>query len=60
MLRNQAGEALPPERFPKEMYVKDPGKKIAKLPDIANAGGYWTVSAAVADVLRTVDLGTSL
>jgi hypothetical protein len=32
-----------------------------KLPDLANAGGFWTVSAAVADVLRRVELGrTSL
>jgi hypothetical protein len=61
MERSQAGEALPPERFPREMYVADPGKKIRKLPDLANAGGFWTVSAAVAGTLRTVDLGrTSL
>lgn len=59
MRRNQAGEALPPERFPKEFYVKDPGKKIHKLPDLANAGGFWTVSAAVAEVLRSVNLGRS-
>lgn len=61
MRRNQAGEALPPERSPKAMYVKASGRKIRKLPDLANAGGFWTVSAALADVLRRVELGrTSL
>lgn len=58
--RNDAGEALPPERFPKEFYRKS-DEKAQKLPDIANAGGFWLVSAAVADVLRSVNLGrTSL
>ena len=55
MRRNEAGEALPPERFPKEIFT-DLGEKIA-APDLAHAGGFWTVSAAVADVLRSVDLG---
>jgi hypothetical protein len=42
MERNEAGEALPPERFPKEMY-RDLGERARKLPDLANAGGFWTV-----------------
>jgi hypothetical protein len=59
MERNRTGEALPPERFPTEHYVKDPGQKIRKLPDLALAGGFWTVSAGVANVLRAFDLGRS-
>ncbi len=58
MRRNEIGEALPPERFPKEFY-RDPGERVGKLPDLANTGGFWTVSAAVAGVLRSVDLGRS-
>jgi hypothetical protein len=58
--RNDAGEALPPERFPKEFYRKS-HEKAQKLPDLANSGGFWLVSAAVADVLRSGNLGrTSL
>jgi hypothetical protein len=59
MERNESGEPLPPERFPNEFYVDEPGQKIRKLPDLANAGGFWTVSTAVADVLRAFDLGRS-
>lgn len=61
MNRNEVGEALPRERFPREIYVSRPGSKLYKLPALADAGGFWVVSAATADVLRAFDLGrTSL
>ena len=45
MARSRQGEALPPERFPKEMYVDEPGESVRKLPDLALAGGFWTVGS---------------
>ncbi|NSX55455.1 imm11 family protein [Parasulfitobacter algicola] len=61
MRRNEKGEPLPADRFPKEMYGEYRDEKVKKQPDIFNAGGFWTVSAECADVLRQFDLGqTSL
>ncbi len=57
MKRNNAGEALPANRFPKEMYAEYKDKKEKKQPDLFNAGGTWTVSSACAAVLRQFDLG---
>ncbi|MBI1494643.1 imm11 family protein [Halocynthiibacter styelae] len=61
MRRNKAGEPLPADRFPSEMYAEYPDKRLKKMPDIFNAGGYWAVSAEVAAVLQQYNLGrTSL
>ncbi|WP_107498259.1 DUF1629 domain-containing protein [Thalassobius sp. I31.1] len=61
MRRNEAGEPLPADRFPSEMYAEYPDKRLKKMPDIFNAGGYWAVSVEVAAVLRQFNLGhTSL
>lgn len=57
MKRNNVGEALPANRFPKEMYAEYKDKKEKKQPDLFNAGGTWTVSSACAAVLRQFDLG---
>ncbi|KCV81347.1 hypothetical protein ATO10_13124 [Actibacterium atlanticum] len=54
---NQLGFPLPSDRFPKEQYFTQRSKKAAKQPDIFSAGGFWCVSAAVADVMRQFDLG---
>jgi hypothetical protein len=60
MRRNERGEPMPAQRFPKELYGKYTGKKVKKLPDLCNALGTWLVSAALARVLRRFDLGRTL
>jgi len=55
--RNEEGEPMPAERFPKELYGKYTGGKVRKLPDLCNAGGFWVVSAPLAEVLGRFDLG---
>jgi hypothetical protein len=58
--RNERGEPVPAERFPKVLYGMYASEKIRKLPDICYAGT-WVVSTAFADVLRRFELGlTSL
>ena len=57
MKRNNVGQPLPENRFPKEMYAEYKDKKEKNQPDLFNAGGTWTVSAACAAVLRQFDLG---
>ncbi len=57
MRGSEKGVSFPKQRFPTEMYAKYPDKKEKKKPDIFMAGGFWTVSAACADVLRQFDLG---
>ncbi|WP_208351312.1 imm11 family protein [Pseudaestuariivita rosea] len=55
--RNDRGEWMPPDRFPKKIYGKYRDGKVKKLPDICMAGGFWTVSANCAEVLRQFELG---
>jgi len=50
--RNKMGEPLPADRFPTEIYGAYPDKRLKRQPDIFNAGGYWAVSAEVANILR--------
>ncbi|MDQ7735332.1 hypothetical protein QT231_21745 [Halomonas sp. SpR1] len=57
MKRANRGEALPAERFPKEMYVAGRYYKFKKVPDIFKGGGFWVVSARFAEVLRRFELG---
>ena len=45
---------LPRDRFPAEIYLKQGAKR---LPDIELPGGFWTVSAKLADILRQFELG---
>jgi hypothetical protein len=55
---NLAGESLPAEYFPPEIYVrKDADRNYEKLPELFFAGSYWVVSGEVADVMRKFDLG---
>ncbi len=58
--RNYAGEPLPRERFPQEMYGKYPDKTFGRQPDIFRAGGGFTVSSEFADVLRSANLSDRL
>ncbi len=53
----QRAEPLPAERYPRAMYGDTPFTNIKKLPDFCNAGAFWTVSGAFADVLRQFNLG---
>ena len=42
---NMGGEALPPEYFPPEIFVKkDADTNYDTLPDLFFAGSYWVVS----------------
>jgi hypothetical protein len=56
--RNDAGESIPAEFFPAEIYGA-PGSKPGKykLPNLFFAGSFWVVSGAAADVIRQFDLG---
>jgi hypothetical protein len=56
--RNNFGEPLPSNRFPREIYG-DSGseEKDYRLPHIFRAGYFYVVSAAAAAVLREFDLG---
>jgi hypothetical protein len=55
------GDPLPPDpdHYPKELFYKYPSEHLPRQPDIFNAGGIWTVSAAFADVLRQFNLGST-
>ena len=57
--RNDAGEPLGPDQFPKIIWgAADRGAKTFKgLPDIIYGFGYYVVSARCAEVLRQFDLG---
>jgi hypothetical protein len=57
--RNDAGESLPLEAFPREIWgAADRGAKTFKnLPDLFYGYGYWVVSERCAGVLRQHDLG---
>ena len=57
MKQNNAGVSLVADQFPKKMYGMYPDKHYKKLPDLCTAGGFWTVSAATAEVLQQFDLG---
>ena len=59
MRRSRAGEPLPQDRFPQEMYGEYPDKKYGRQPDLFLGGGFWIVSSEFADVLRSVNLGRS-
>ena len=54
MQRSRVAVPLPRDRFPAEIYLKQGAKR---LPDIALPGGFWTVSAKLADILRRFELG---
>lgn len=63
--RNETGQPLPADRFPARFFEgsqrpdEDSGPE--PLPDLFNAGDFWVVSAALAQVLRGAELGrTSL
>ena len=63
--RNEEGQALPAERFPAAFFEGSaPGgcpRDLQSLPPLFNAGDFWVVSEALAEVLRGVELGrTSL
>lgn len=57
--RNNAGEPLGPEAFPKVIWgcAERGAKTFGKLPDLFIGYGYWVVSERCADVLRQFDLG---
>ncbi len=58
MGRNEyEAEPLPRDRFPRAMYESRIQKPMKRLPHLAKCGGFWTVSAACAEVLRQFDLG---
>lgn len=56
--KNESGESLGPDCFPKQIYGAPNAKeKDYLLPDIFFAGSYWVVSKNAADVLRQFNLG---
>ena len=57
--RNERGEPLSAEWFPKELYAWEdaPWFRPERLGDIFFAYGYWVVSEKAASVLRQFDLG---
>ena len=56
--RNNIGEALTPDWFPTAAWRSaDASGNLATLPDLFPAGGYWVVSAAVAETMDGFDLG---
>jgi len=54
--RQDRAEPLPAERYPQVM-TRNRDQKIGRLPDFCNAGAFWTLSGAFADVLRQFNLG---
>ena len=57
MRRSEKGASISANCFPTQMYGKYPDKHYKKHPDLFKAGGFWTVSAATAEVLQQFDLG---
>ncbi len=57
MRRSEEGASISANSFPKQMFGKYRDKHLKKHPDLFKAGGFWTVSAATAEVLRQFDLG---
>jgi hypothetical protein len=56
--KNDAGESVPAESFPSEIYGASHAKESDyNLPNIFFAGLFWVVSKAAADVMRQFDLG---
>ncbi len=56
--RNDAGEPLGPECFPRAIWPADHAKRSWDvMPDLFYGYGYWVVSSACAEVLRRFDLG---
>lgn len=55
--RNNRGEVLAAEDFPKKVYGTENATWIDTLPDFFSCGGYWAVSGACADILTGFDLG---
>ncbi len=49
-------EPLPRDRFPRAMYENRFQRPMRRLPHLADCGGFWTVLAQCAEVLRTFDL----
>ena len=55
---NSAGEPLPKECFPEEIFGTPDAKDSAyRLPDLFSDGNFWVVSSAAHDVLRQFNLG---
>lgn len=55
---NEAGEPLPAERFPREIFAAPHSKPSdLKLPCIFFAGSFWAVHQSSADILRQFDMG---
>jgi hypothetical protein len=50
-------EPLPRDRFPRAMYENRLQRLMKRLPRLAKCGGFWTVPAQCAEVLRTFNLG---
>lgn len=57
MKRNEMGEPLPVELFPKEMYAENKDKREKNQRDLICASRFWTVSADCAEDLRQFNLG---
>lgn len=56
--RNNTGEPLASDWFPSAAWrSKDARGNLATLPDLFPAGGYWVVSASVAETMRAFNLG---
>src|SRR5262245_24681542 len=56
--RSERGEPLASADFPAEIFgAPDAKEKDYRLPDLFFGYGYWIVSSAAADVLKTFDLG---
>lgn len=56
--RNDAGEPLPPDWFPRLICPSDDARRpLGQLPELFPANTFWIVSQRCADVLRRFDLG---
>ena len=55
--RNEAGEPLQAENFPKEVWGVDDFKDNKPLPQLFFAYGPWVVSSAVAEIFRRFNMG---
>jgi hypothetical protein len=58
MKRNESGESLSAEHFPKYIWPGRNAKRpFKRIPRFFQAGGYWVVDKPVADILRQFDMG---
>lgn len=55
--RNDKGEPLSADKFPKEIYGNEDAGVLSSMPDFFFADAGWVVSSASAKVLREFDLG---